>query len=84
MKKTIEYEIRYDAIAEISYTGEEEPKEHHFHIIRSWGSGIFGDEEEYAIAYVGDDGRVEIEGDCSLRDEEAAAISKMMEEILNK
>ena len=84
MIKNIEYEVRFDIVSEITYLGEEEPREHYFKVRRHWAELTFDDEEDEAIAYVGDDGRVEVEGYSSLRDEEDEAIKEMMQEILKK
>lgn len=86
MKKTIDYEIHYDLSVEMTYLGEEEPNEHYFSLHRHFPELTFDDEEDEAKAVVFPDGKIEIESyeGGYLRDEEASAIGKMMEEILNK
>ena len=82
MQKTIEYEVRYDLVAEIIYLGEEEPNEHYFRIHRHWAELTFDDEEDEAKAVVFPDGKIEVEGYSSIRDEEAKAIGEMVQEII--
>lgn len=81
MRKTIEYEVRYDIVSEISYLGEENPGEYYFRIHRHWAELTFDDEEDEAKAIINHRGEVEVEGYSSLRAEEASAISEMVEEI---
>jgi hypothetical protein len=84
MTKTIEYEIHYDLSVEIIYMGEEEPNEHYFELHRHFPELTFDDEYDEAKAVVFPDGKIEIESyeGGYIRDEEVAAIGKMMEEIL--
>ena len=83
MQKEIEYEVHYDVVATIEYTGEENPGEYYFSIKRHWADLVFDDEEDDAFATVNEKGEVEIEAyEGYLRDEEVSAIGKMMEEIL--
>jgi hypothetical protein len=84
MKKEIEYEIHYDVVATIEYTGELNSNEHYFKIDRHWVDLMFDDEEDEILAVVFPDGKIEIESYTGgyIRDEEVAAIGKMMEEIL--
>jgi hypothetical protein len=82
MKKTIEYEVRYDLAVEITYLGEENPGEHYFRLHRHWTELTFDDEEDEAIAYVDGEGKlVGIEGYDYLRDEERQAIEEIMSQI---
>ena len=83
MQKEIEYEVHYDVVAMIEYTGEENPGEYYFSIKRHWADLVFDDEEDDAFATVNEKGEVEVEAyEGYLRDEEVSAIGKMMEEIL--
>lgn len=83
MQKEIEYEVSYEVVATIEYTGEENPGEYYFRIMRHWVDLVFDDEEDEAYATVNEKGEIEIEAyEGYLRDEEASAIGKMMEEIL--
>lgn len=84
MEKEIEYEVHYDVVATITYTGEENPGEYYFQIKRHWVDLTFDDEEDEAFAIINEKGEIEVEGydSCSLRDEEVAAIGKMMGEII--
>ena len=84
MQQVIQYEISYDLEVEIKYIGEEDPGEHYFTLHRHFPELTFDDEEDEAKAVVFPDGKVEIESyeGGYLRDEEVAAIGKMMEEIL--
>ena len=83
MQKEIEYEVSYDVVATIEYTGEENPGEYYFSIKRHWADLVFDDEEDDAFATVNEKGEVEVEAyEGYLRDEEVSAIGKMMEEIL--
>lgn len=84
MNKTVEYEVRYDLVAEISYLGEEEPNEHYFRIHRHWADLTFDDEDDEAKAVVFPDGKIEVEGYASIRIEEVKAIEEMMQEIIAK
>ena len=86
MNKVIEYQVSYDLEVDIRYTGEENPGEHYFQLHRYWPDLTFDDEYDEAKAVVFPDGKIEIEAydGCYLRDEEASAIGKMMEEILKK
>jgi hypothetical protein len=82
MNKEIIYEVSYEVAASIRYLGEENPGEYFFSIIRQWADTIFGDEEDEAVAIINKKGEVEIEAyDGYIRDEEASAIGKMLEEI---
>ena len=83
MQKEIEYEVSYDVVATIEYTGEENPGEYYFRIMRHWVDLVFDNEEDEAYATVNEKGEIEIEAyEGYIRDEEASAIGKMMEEIL--
>ena len=83
MQKEIEYEVSYEVVATIEYTGEENPGEYYFRIMRHWVDLVFDDEEDEAYATVNEKGEIEIEAyEGYIRDEEASAIGKMMEEIL--
>ena len=83
MQKEIEYEVSYDVVATIEYTGEENPGEYYFRIMRHWVDLVFDDEEDEAYATVNEKGEIEIETyNTRPRDEEVSAIGKMMEEIL--
>jgi len=84
MQKEIEYEVSYDVVATIEYTGEENPGEYYFRIMRHWVDLVFDDDEDEAFATVNEKGEIEIESYLTgyVRDEEASAIGKMMEEIL--
>jgi hypothetical protein len=84
MQKEIEYEVSYEVVATIEYTGEENPGEYYFRIMRHWVDLVFDDEEDEAYATVNEKGEIEIESyeGGYIRDEEASAIGKMMEEIL--
>lgn len=84
MQKVIQYKISYDLEVEIKYIGEEENNEHYFTLHRHFPELTFDDEEDEAKAVVFPDGKVEIESyeGGYIRDEEASAIGKMMEEIL--
>lgn len=83
MRKSIEYEVRYDIVSEISYLGLEEG-EHYFRIHRHWAELTFDDEEDEAKAVVFPDGKIEVEGYSSIRVEEVKAIEEMMGDILKK
>jgi hypothetical protein len=84
MQKEIEYEVHYDVVATIEYTGEENPGEYYFRIMRHWVDLVFDDEDDEAYATVNEKGEIEIESyeGGYIRDEEASAIGKMVEEIL--
>lgn len=84
MQKEIEYEVSYDVVATIEYTGEENPGEYYFRIMRHWADLMWDDEEDEIIAYVEEGKVVEIEAYETgyVRDEERDVIEKMMEEIL--
>lgn len=84
MQKEIEYEVSYDVVATIEYTGEENPGEYYFSIMRHWVDLVFDDEDDEAYATVNEKGEIEIESYKGgyIRDEEASAIGTMMEEIL--
>lgn len=84
MQKEIDYEVSYDVVATIEYTGEENPGEYYFRIMRHWVDLVFDDEDDEAYATVNEKGEIEIESyeGGYIRDEEASAIGKMMEEIL--
>jgi len=83
MNKEIEYEVSYDVVATIEYTGEENPGEYYFRIMRHWVDLMWDDEEDEAYATVNEKGEIEIEAyEGYIREEEVSAIGKMMEEIL--
>ena len=83
MQKEIEYEVSYEVVATIEYTGEENPGEYYFRIMRHWVDLVFDDDEDEAFATVNEKGEIEVEAyEGYLRDEEVEAIGKMMEEIL--
>jgi hypothetical protein len=83
MQKEIEYEVHYDVVATIRYVGEENPGEYYFRITRHWADLVWDDEEDEAFAIVNEKGEIEVEAyEGYIRDEEASAIGKMMEEIL--
>lgn len=82
MHKVIEYEVHYDIVSEITYLGEEEPNEHYFRIHRHWAELTFDDEEDEAKAVVFSDGKIEVEGYSSIREEEVKAIGEMVKEII--
>ena len=84
MQQVIQYEISYDLEVKISYIGEEEPGEHYFSLHRHFPELTFDDEEDEAKAVVFPDGKIEVESYDGgyIRDEEASAIGKMVEEIL--
>lgn len=85
LSKEIEYEVHYDVVANIEYTGEENPGEYYFLITRHWTDLIFDDEESEALAIVNEKGEIEVEAyEGYIRDEEAAAIGKLMEQIVSK
>ena len=83
MEKEIEYEVHYDVVATIKYTGEENPGMYYFNIKRHWADLMWDDEEDEAFAIVNEKGEIEIEAyEGYIRDEEVSAIGNMMEEIL--
>jgi hypothetical protein len=83
MQKEIEYEVHYDVVAMIEYTGEENPGEYYFSIKRHWVDLLWDDEEDEAFAIVNEKGEIEVEAyEGYIREEEVSAIGKMMEEIL--
>jgi hypothetical protein len=83
MEKEIEYQVSYDVISTIKYTGEKSPGEYHFAIYRAYPELIFDNTRDNAIVTFDEEGYLEIDEEGSITDEEIDAIEKMMTEIIS-